>query len=90
MNPVCRSPAHCIEYVHLIQWQQERGAEDFDADEEKHMRWVYDRALQRAEHFGIQVITLGKRCEGMSQSSRWLYDSSRLAVGDVKKSVCVY
>ena len=24
------------------------------------MRWVYDRALQRAEQFGIQVIILGK------------------------------
>ena len=54
---VCRSPAHCIEYVHLIQWQHERGAEEFDADEEEHMRWVYDRACQRAEHFGIQVTS---------------------------------
>ena len=53
---VCRSPAHCIEYVHLIQWQHERGAEEFDADEEEHMRWVYDRACQRAEHFGIQAM----------------------------------
>ena len=60
LSDIHRSPAHCIEYVHLIQWQQERGAEEFDADEEKHMRWVYDRALQRAEHFGIQVIALGK------------------------------
>ena len=29
---------------------------EFDADEEEHMRWVYDRALQRADQFGIQVI----------------------------------
>ena len=37
-------------------WQHERGAEEFDADEEEHMRWVYDRACQRAEHFGIQAM----------------------------------
>jgi ubiquitin-activating enzyme E1 C len=50
-----RSAAHCIEYAHLIQWQHERGAEDFDADAEEHMRWVYDKALARAQQFGIQV-----------------------------------
>ena len=64
LRQVCfrRSPAHCIEYVHLIQWQHERGAEEFDADEEEHMRWVYDRACQRAEHFGIQVISPMSPC----------------------------
>ena len=54
----CRSPAHCIEYVHLIQWQHERGAEEFDSDEEEHMRWVYERAVIRGKQFGIQAILL--------------------------------
>ena len=65
----CRSPAHCIEYVHLIQWQHERGAEEFDADEEEHMRWVYDRACQRAEHFGIQVMFFARLCSCHSCAS---------------------
>ena len=70
--PVHRSPAHCIEYVHLIQWQQERGAEEFDADEEDHMRWVYDRALQRAEQFGIQVRIMGGAEMSYMEQSRAL------------------
>ena len=65
----CRSPAHCIEYVHLIQWQHERGTEEFDADEETHMRWVYDRACQRAEHFGIQVMSFMRPCSCHSCAS---------------------
>ncbi|BDA43199.1 NEDD8-activating enzyme E1 catalytic subunit [Coccomyxa sp. Obi] len=52
-----RSPAHCIEYAHLIQWQQERADDEFDTDNEEHMRWVYEKALKRAEHFGIQGVT---------------------------------
>ena len=56
IDAVSRSPAHCIEYAHLIQWQQERSGDEFDTDNEEHMRWVYDKALQRAEHFGIQVL----------------------------------
>jgi hypothetical protein len=50
-----RSPAHCIEYAHLIQWPHDRAGEEFDADNEEHMRWVYEKALKRAETFGIQV-----------------------------------
>ena len=50
-----RSPAHCIEWAKLIAWTSQRAGEDFDADVEEHMRWVYERALARAEQFGIQV-----------------------------------
>ena len=50
-----RSPAHCIEYAKLIQWDAERSGEDFDADVEEHMQWVYRNALARAETYGIQA-----------------------------------
>ena len=50
-----RSPAHCIEYAHLIQWDAERPGEAFDADIEEHMRWVFDKAAARAAHYGIQA-----------------------------------
>ena len=53
-----RSPAHCIEYVHLIQWGQERPSEDFDADVEEHMAWVFGQAATRAQQYGIQVPSL--------------------------------
>lgn len=52
-----RSPAHCIEYAHLIQWGQERQGETFDADNPEHMKWIYDQALKRGEQFNISGIT---------------------------------
>ncbi len=54
-----RSPAHCIEYAHLIQWDQERPGEAFDADTEEHLRWVFNKAAERAAHYGIQVFIFG-------------------------------
>lgn len=55
MCAACRTPAHCIEYAHLIQWNQQRTGEEFDTDKEEHMKWVYDKAIERAKQFGIQV-----------------------------------
>ncbi len=52
----CRSAAHCIEYAHLIQWGRDRPDEEFDADTEEHMKWMYEHALARAQEFGIQVL----------------------------------
>eukprot|EP00850_Spirogloea_muscicola_P008163 SM000043S15791 [mRNA] locus=s43:141023:148693:- [translate_table: standard] len=52
-----RSPAHCIEYAHLILWGQERADTQFEADDPEHMKWVYDKALRRAELFGITGVT---------------------------------
>lgn len=51
----CRTPAHCIEYAHLIKWSHERQEEEFDADNEEHMTWVYNNALERAKQYGIEV-----------------------------------
>eukprot|EP00211_Chloroparvula_japonica_P001480 CAMPEP_0119151880 /NCGR_PEP_ID=MMETSP1310-20130426/46949_1 /TAXON_ID=464262 /ORGANISM="Genus nov. species nov., Strain RCC2339" /LENGTH=553 /DNA_ID=CAMNT_0007144195 /DNA_START=38 /DNA_END=1695 /DNA_ORIENTATION=- len=53
-----RTPAHCIEYVHLIQWGRDRGGEAFDADEPEHMQWVFTQAAARAQSFGIAGVTL--------------------------------
>ncbi|MCO5582881.1 hypothetical protein L7F22_036782 [Adiantum nelumboides] len=52
-----RSPAHCIEYVHLIQWGQERPGDSFDADNPEHMKWIFDKAFKRAEQFKIAGVT---------------------------------
>lgn len=52
-----RTPAHCIEYAHLIQWPQLRIGEDFDADNDEHLQWVFQKASQRADHFGISGVT---------------------------------
>ncbi|PNW74589.1 hypothetical protein CHLRE_12g491500v5 [Chlamydomonas reinhardtii] len=52
-----RSPAHCIEYAHLILWGQVRQGEEFDTDNEEHMKWVYDKAAERAKQYGIPGVT---------------------------------
>ena len=69
----CRSPAHCIEYAKLMLWEHERPGDTFDADEEEHMRWVFDKASTRAQEFGIQVglaavSFLGKRMNWTSRA----------------------
>lgn len=66
----CSTPAHCIEYAHLIKWNQERTGEEFDTDNEEHMRWVYDNALERAKQYGIAVRHhTGARCWHMLGTS---------------------
>eukprot|EP00252_Welwitschia_mirabilis_P007903 TRINITY_DN19601_c0_g1_i1.p1 TRINITY_DN19601_c0_g1~~TRINITY_DN19601_c0_g1_i1.p1 ORF type:complete len:449 (-),score=100.11 TRINITY_DN19601_c0_g1_i1:482-1828(-) len=52
-----RTPAHCIEYAHLIKWGEEHQGTSFDADNPEHMQWVYQQALKRAELFGINGVT---------------------------------
>jgi len=52
-----RNAAHCIEYAKLIQWPAERHGETFDADDVEHMTWVYNKALKRAQTFGIIGVT---------------------------------
>ena len=53
-----RTPVHCIEYAHLIQWPKERGEEEFDVDNGDHQQWCYRNALKRAEQFGIEGVTM--------------------------------
>ncbi|GJP78008.1 hypothetical protein CLOP_g8341 [Closterium sp. NIES-67] len=53
-----RSPAHCIEYAHLIQWGEERPGESFDSDNLEHIEWIYQKALIRAQQHSIAGVTL--------------------------------
>jgi ubiquitin-activating enzyme E1 C len=32
-----------------------RQGEDFDADNEEHMKWVYEKALERSQQYDIPV-----------------------------------
>ncbi|KAJ7980100.1 NEDD8-activating enzyme E1 catalytic subunit [Quillaja saponaria] len=52
-----RTAAHCIEYAHLIKWNEVHGGKAFDPDESEHMKWVYNEAVKRAELFGIPGVT---------------------------------
>ena len=44
-----RSAPHCIEYAHLILWGQVRQGEEFDTDNDEHMKWVI-------RHLGGQAV----------------------------------
>lgn len=52
-----RTAAHCIEYAHLIKWDEVHSGKSFDPDNPEHMQWVYLEASKRAELFGIQGVT---------------------------------
>jgi ubiquitin-activating enzyme E1 C len=52
-----RNAAHCIEYAHLIKWDEAHSGKSFDPDDPEHMQWVYSEAVKRAELFGIPGVT---------------------------------
>ncbi|KAM7279169.1 hypothetical protein ACFE04_006303 [Oxalis oulophora] len=52
-----RNAAHCIEYAHLIKWDEAHPGKGFDPDDPEHMKWVYEEAVKRAELFGIPGVT---------------------------------
>lgn len=52
-----RTAAHCIEYAHLIKWDEAHSGKTFDPDDPEHMQWVYSEAVKRAELFGIPGVT---------------------------------
>ncbi|CAI9118572.1 OLC1v1020159C1 [Oldenlandia corymbosa var. corymbosa] len=52
-----RTAAHCIEYAHLIKWDEVHSGKSFDPDDPDHMQWVYTEAVKRAELFGIPGVT---------------------------------
>ena len=52
-----RQPQHCIEWAHIIKWEEERKDIILDADDPEHVTWLYQTALARAKEFGISGVT---------------------------------
>ncbi|KAK4773192.1 hypothetical protein SAY87_028211 [Trapa incisa] len=52
-----RTAAHCIEYAHLIKWDEVHRGKAFDPDDPEHMQWIYREADKRAKLFGIPGVT---------------------------------
>ena len=52
-----RIPEHCIAHAYVLQWPKEFPNRTLDADSPEDMRWVFERALKRAESFGIGGVT---------------------------------
>lgn len=52
-----RQPEHCIEWAHIIAWDQEKPFPTLDKDDPDHITWLYQKALARALEFNISGVT---------------------------------
>jgi len=52
-----RQPQHCIEWAHIIAWEEERKGDTLDTDDPEHITWLYQKALKRAQDFNIPGVT---------------------------------
>ncbi|KAL1305669.1 hypothetical protein AAFC00_007262 [Neodothiora populina] len=52
-----RQPQHCIEWAHIIAWEEERKDITLDTDDPEHITWLYQKALNRAQEFNIPGVT---------------------------------
>ncbi len=52
-----RLPEHCIEYVRIIQWGEEKPFESpIDGDDPVHINWIYEKASERANNYGMKFM----------------------------------
>ncbi|KAF1999546.1 hypothetical protein P154DRAFT_523332 [Amniculicola lignicola CBS 123094] len=52
-----RQPQHCIEWAHIIAWEEERKDITLDTDDSEHITWLFQKALKRAQEFNIAGVT---------------------------------
>jgi ubiquitin-activating enzyme E1 C len=52
-----RQPEHCIEWAHIIAWEQEKPFPKLDNDDPEHITWLFQKALTRAAEFNIGGVT---------------------------------
>jgi ubiquitin-activating enzyme E1 C len=55
-----RQPEHCIEWAHLIAWEEDKPFPILDKDDPEHVTWIYRRALERANQFKIEGVTYSR------------------------------
>lgn len=56
-----RLPEHCVEYARVLLWPKENPFGDniaIDGDCPEHIQWIFQKAIDRAEQFGIDGVTV--------------------------------
>ena len=53
-----RNAAHCVLYAHLIEYPKLFPDDKPDKDDPKYQNWVFQKAAERAEKYGIGGVTL--------------------------------
>ncbi|KAG9236020.1 hypothetical protein BJ875DRAFT_250029 [Amylocarpus encephaloides] len=52
-----RQPEHCIEWAHIIAWENDKPFPALDNDDPEHITWLFQKALARAKEFNISGVT---------------------------------
>ena len=52
-----RQPQHCIEWAHIIAWEEQRKDDTLDTDDPEHISWLFQKASERAKEFNISGVT---------------------------------
>ena len=52
-----RLPEHWVQYAYVIEWEKEFKDKKVDKDSPDDMKWIFEKASERAETYGIQGVT---------------------------------